>query len=131
MDQSSSPSPVNTTAQTVDGILQNDIEAIAVTALEKYAEAQLPFLLTPVVKEIFEYIVQDISDALFVQLAKVVTLEIINIQTGTEKNNYMNAEGALRAALLKGDPDGITLARQNYKTALGALIHADGSFTPT
>lgn len=130
MDQSA-PTGVNNTAQTVDTILQNDVAKIAETAVEKAAETALPFLLTPVVKQAFELLVEEVSDALFVEIAKIVTFEIIDIQVGTEKNNYMTAEGALHAALLTGDQNAIALARQNYKTALGALIHADGSSSPT
>ena len=88
---------------------------------------QLAFLKLPFISFIYNYTMVYIFQAFSKALQVVGVKLIITIQTDEEQSTYSNAEGALRAALVTGDPDAIAKANAEFNAAIDSLIHYDGS----
>lgn len=126
----SDPSTVNHAAETFDTIASGAVMKILVPVAEKAEEAAVPELNLPVVKQIFEFGVEEIAAALLNASVALGVKIIITIQTDIEKSTYGAAEGKLRAALLSKDPLAIAKAKAEFENAADSVIHYDGSFTP-
>lgn len=121
------PSGTNTAASTVESIINAAVFDLALKAAEVAAIAQAPFLGLPVIKTLFEAFLNWVAGVIYKNLSLVATFVVIDIQTAEQKIAYLKAEGELRAAHLTGDPDAISKAVVDFKTALASLIHFDGS----
>lgn len=124
------PTTVNQPAQTADQIIHAAIFGFAMVAAENDLIAQLPFLGFPVVKTIFFGAMNWFGNYIYLALAKVATFNLIDLQTGAERQAYAKAEGALRKAELSGDKNALTQATIDFKKALASVVHYDGSASP-
>ena len=131
-----SPSPTtNAAAQSFDNILSSIALQKMVPAVELLAntsiEAAVPFLASPVVKQVTEFVedeaIKEIATLLLQQMVALGVKIIITVQTDEEKATYSTAEGALRAALLTGDPVKIAIAKKGMDDAADGVIAYDGS----
>lgn len=121
------PTTTNQPVQFTDAVLHGLIFDVGVNALKIYAKAQVPILGAPPLSWIFDWLVDWITGMLYVQLERFVSFAIIDFQTQSEKNSYMDAVQALSAAHKSGDLNAIEKAKEDFKTKLGNLIHYDGS----
>jgi hypothetical protein len=124
------PTGTNQTALTADQIIQFAMYQVAETAAEAALTAAYPFLADPVVKQLFDLAMDEITKVLYQNLAMFVTFQIIESQVSSEDNAYSNAEGALRAAMLAGDQNAIQSASTNFNSTLSKLLHFDGYVDP-
>lgn len=125
----STPTGSNSTAVAGDSVVSG-IEPIVEQAIDTAAESAVPFLNTPIIKQLFEELVHIFSEAEFKQIALLVTFTIIDGQVDHEETDFSAALTAYKAALAKGDPNEIAQALANFKIAAQNLGHADGSATP-
>jgi len=120
------PAPVNKTVETADAIIQFALYQVAVKALTTYARAQFSFLNLPVVSQLFNLLVNSITDQLYKFLAQTATFTIIDLQVSAEKAAYAKTEAALRAVHLTGSQEAINAATINFKSALAGLVRFNG-----
>lgn len=123
------PTPVNETANTVNGIISFTVFDVAVRAFQTYAKAQVPFLNLPIVSSIFSYLMNIVGGWFYAYFSQFATFTIIDWQTGSERDAYTRAEGVLRQAHLSGDKNAIDQATKQFRTAFESLVHWDGSST--
>lgn len=130
-----SPTTTNQVAETFDSIASqislNLLLPAAEKSLETAAEVAEPWLLTPVIQQLFEGATNEVmglaaKDLLTALVDNGVKI-ILTIQTDAEKTVYSAAEGALRSALLGGDPVAIAKAKGDFTNAADSIIHCDGS----
>jgi len=87
--------------------------------IEQAGESYQPWLRAPVVKQIFELVVQKLSEKISLILQEDEALLIISFQSAMDKKHYQDALDNLR----KGDdPDALKKARE----AADAIIHWPG-----
>lgn len=129
-----SPPTDNSALETFDSIAAEAVLKVVLPVAEKatetYAEAQVPFLASPVIKQVFEFGVEKLEEHEAIQLltllVQVGVKIIVTIQTDEEKANYSKAEAATRAALLSRDPAQIAAAKKEMDDAAASIIHTDG-----
>lgn len=122
------PTPTNSTAQTVNSIIQGCIFDVALNALKTYAIAQVPFLGWPLIKQLFGWMLNKIGEFIYNYLATVATFTIIDSQVNAELKAHREAAIAVVTAALEAkDENAIKKAKDDFKAALGSLIHWDGS----
>lgn len=123
------PQTTNTEASLVDSIIQ-DINTTGVQIVEKLAEADVPALALPVIKQVFEFVLGFID--LYISKAEQMgaTFAVIDGQIYSEQNGMTKALASVMSAEKGGDPNAIKQAIQNYANAQSALVHFDGSKSP-
>ena len=121
------PTTVNTAAETVDSIIHAVIYDVGANVAIAALKAEVPFLNLPVISQLTDFIVKYIVGYLDRGLQTVATLQVIQIQVGAEKHEYLNSEFVLRQALLSGDQAQIDAAKEKFKAAFRSLVHSDGS----
>lgn len=103
---------------------------LADMALKMLAESQFPFLATPVIRQIFEFIVGTLMQKLSVLIQEDVTVLILNFQTEAEKKAFNAAMEKLKKFPIGGDPNELNEALKKAKAAMDALGHWDGISVP-
>lgn len=103
---------------------------VAERLAETAAEVAEPVLAAPVIKTLFEGVVNIgmkwVAHYLLTVFVQAGVKIIVTIQTDAEKSAYAKAEGALRAALLQKDPAAIAVAKKGLDEAANSVIHSDG-----
>lgn len=122
----SDPTTSNPTVS-IAGQINSVIFEAVVVSVETYAEAQIPLLAAPVLKQIFEFIVEKIAGLLEEQLQTFVAFTIIDLGEASKNQAYKQAVSDLQIALHKGDPNGITQAKASFKDTFSTLVHWSGS----
>ena len=111
----------------------NDALKAAMTSGEVAAEAVLiadqPWLGLPIVKQLLEWLLDQMTGVLYGQAADAATKIIIDLQVGEETSAVNSAFSAAQAAIASGDANAITTAQANLSSAFGGLINSDGSAT--
>lgn len=125
------PTTTNQAAQATSDIIDVAEYDAATPAVIAALVAVFPFLGWPIIGPIFTAIYNYFAKDLYTEFKFVGIKIVIRIQTDIEKSTYSNAEGALRAAQLTGDPIKIKEATDAFKKAAQSLIHFDGSADPT
>lgn len=126
----SDPTGTNQAAQTGDTIVESAMKG-AETAVEAALTADLPFLADPIIKQIFDFVMDELIGAEAKQLALLLTNLIVDVQVNNEESSFQKALAALKAAQATGDANAIQTALQNFLAAAKALGNADGSATPS
>lgn len=103
---------------------------LAALATKAVAEGQLKFLTIPLIKQAFEYIVEQLMQKLSILIQEDLTVLIINFQTEAEKNAFNAAMEKLKSIPIEGDPNAISDALKKAKEAMDNLGHWDGSAVP-
>lgn len=128
------PTTDNQALETFDSIAATAALKVVLPVVERItetaAEAELPFLALPLVKQIFEgtanILEEQVAKELLLLLVTAGVKIIITVQTDAEKAAYQKAEGATRAALLSKDPVAIAAAKKEMDNAANQIIHSDG-----
>lgn len=128
------PTTDNQALETFDSIASSVVLKallpVAEKAAETAAEAEVPFLAFPVVKQIFEGVADHEMELFARELLTIMVQSgvkiIVTIQTDAEKTAYLKAEGDIKAALLTKDPAKIAEARKAFNAAADSVIHSDG-----
>src|SRR6185437_2440794 len=126
MPQVLDPVPTNSAVNVADEIEGLIFQAV-VDGIEAYAKTQVPFLATPGISQIFDFLVGKLGGLIQQQLENFVAFSIIKIQAGSEGSDYQNAVNQLQSAYQQGDPNAIAQARQAVKTSLNALVTWEGA----
>ena len=95
---------------------------MAVSAFLKAAHLEYPFLNIPILGQIFDRLILSVADSIFNYLQKLVTFEVISLQTEHELNSYNKARDDLKAAIERGNENEIQTKQDNLKKALDGLI---------
>ena len=132
------PTATNSTATTVNKVINDGVQAgerAAETAIETALDTAVPAFALPVLKqvsdEVIHLIVGKIADEVSLQLQTFGTFIVIDLQTNAEKTKLSQALQNLMIAEKSGDAAAIQKAIQAYADAQSALIHSDGSATPS
>ena len=123
------PTTVNKTLGTAETII-NDVVMKGldpVTVQLVTAIPALSFLKIWPLSALFQLLVDWIYKGLSYVMQVTGVKLVVTIQTTEEQGAYLHAEGALRAALLTGDSNAISKAKQDMDSAIDALVHYDGS----
>lgn len=121
------PSTTNPALQTADSIIKFIIFDVVVNAAVAAAQAEVPFLALPIVRNLFSFLVGKVAGLIYTELETNVSFAIIDHQTQAEAAEYEKSKAALYAAHLKGEQDAIEKAKADFRASLGKLIHYDGS----
>lgn len=119
--------PVNKPAETADELIHYAIFSVATKAAVDAIIAGAPGLAAPVFRALLTKLVNWLGGYIYKALARMVTFTIINLQNDAQKSAYVKAEGALRAALLSGDPNAIQASKSDMEAALKKIVHIDGA----
>jgi Trk-type K+ transport system membrane component len=122
--------PPNTTATevtTVMGAIGSGIVSVA----EGMIIADVPFLGTPIIKQIWEALFNWIAGYFQKAAETGATFTVIDTQVGSETSGISSALAALVAAEKTGDAAQITAAIQAYAKAQSSLVHDDGVGAPS
>lgn len=122
-----SPTQTNSFAQLVVDIISGLIEGVGAQALEATAEIDIPLLAAPVIKQVFEFVVEKELAKISIGVEQGAVTIIFNIQTDNEVSRAIKATLALKAAKAKGDPNEIKQADDDADKAYQDLIHWDGT----
>jgi hypothetical protein len=132
------PTATNSTATTVNKVINDGVQAgerAAETAIETALDTAVPAFALPVLKqvsdEVIHLIVGKIADEVSLQLQTFGTFIVIDLQTNAEKTKLSQALQNLMIAEKSGGAAAIQKAIQAYADAQSALIHSDGSATPS
>lgn len=120
------PSTENGAASIARRIVETVVNG-AITSAKALALVQAPWLNWPVVKQVFDYLMGKISTALIKAMGDYSTFVIIDLQTSAQRDAYLRAMDALKAADAAGDPNAIDEALKEARARLGNLIRFDGS----
>lgn len=123
------PTPVNGAAKTVSSIINVAIMDVALTAFEAAEKSALPWLNTPIISQVSDFIDKEAFELLAQVLAQAGVNLTIDLQTDAEKSAYATAEAELRSAHLSGDTNALNKATADFKTALANLVYFDGSYS--
>ena len=123
------PATTNQTATEVNSVIKSSGGTI-VTVTEGLIVADVPWLGTPIVKQIWEAIFNWIA-SYFIKAAQTgATFAVIDVQVDSEESNISKALSALVAAEKSGDQNAIQTAIKNYQLAQSAIVNDDGSASP-
>lgn len=92
--------------------------------------AQYPILGVPVIKQIFEWVLSQVSQVIYRNAALVATDLIIDVQVNQEESQVLAAFSNLQMAIASGDERAIAQTSRDLDKAYGAIIHFDGSAPP-
>lgn len=126
----SDPTTQNQVASTVNSVLKTIIEGAGTTALENALIVEFPWLGLPVIKQIFEFILNKVSAIIYQDAAEAATKLIIDLQVNGEESSVGNAFKNLQMALASGDQNAINQTSKELDQAYASLIHSDGSSSP-
>lgn len=124
------PTTTNQTATVVNQIIHDAIFDVAVQAAETAATAEFPFLGAPVVKQIFDAVVNYVAGKIYSALAQTATFTVIDVQVSQEDSAVNKAVASLNATVNSNDQAAIQKANEDFKNAIASLIHYDGSAHP-
>jgi hypothetical protein len=120
------PKLVNPVGDLVNKVISMLVTGVAAPAIEKFAEAEFPPLDWPIVKQIFEHVVENFAGKLSFSMQDGAIVIVVNVQTGSELHSTLSALADLQAAHKAGDPHAIEQARQKAIDSWGNIIHWDG-----
>ena len=109
------PDPTNS-------IINKTIYSFAITAFLRAVKVQYPFLNIPVLSQIFDRLILAIANPIFDYLQKIVTFQVINMQTQAELDAYLKAQADLTLALKKGTKDELQQKQKDFEKAFSDLI---------
>lgn len=118
---SSSPSTTNSAADSVDSVIHTTIMQVALSAALTGAESAQPWLDSPVVKQVFEFMVKEGFSYIDKYIEQAAAFAVMDAQTSIEAKQYQDA-----VARVKANPND-QAAIADFKSTLARLIHYDGS----
>lgn len=124
------PVKVNPLADFLNRIIAMLITGVAAPVIINFGYAQLPWLKFPIVKQIFEGLINRYAGKFSVRVQGGVTEIVIDAQTGAELSATVSSLAEYQAAKDSGDAARIEKARQNSIDRWGDLIHWDGIAEP-
>lgn len=105
-------------------------ENVAAPILEATAEADVPFLALPIVKQIFEYVVSNLIDKIDILVEDGVIQIVFKAEAAEHEMALANALLALKNAHATGDPNNVNQALQNAVAAWQQAL-TFGGIAPT
>lgn len=124
------PSEINSTAATVDQVLNDVIMGVAVDLVEKAIITEVPWLGLPVIKQAMDLIFRYVAGKVSVSLQELATQGIIEIQVKKEVDSFQKAYLGLQTAVSGGKQDEIDQARTDVDAAFRSLVSWDGVAIP-
>lgn len=121
-----SATTTNTGASVVNAVLKEAVN-LGLTALETALATYLPFTALPVIHQIIDAGIDWVGNIIYTAIANEGTFLILKFETSLEKDQFMTAATALRAAQTSGDPNALTQAEKDFAASSSSLIHSDGS----
>lgn len=109
------PDPTNS-------VINKTIYSFAITAFLRAVKVQYPFLNIPVLSQIFDRLITAIANPIFNYLQKIVTFQVINMQTQAELDAYLKAQADLTSAIQKGTKDELQQKQKDFEKAFSDLI---------
>ena len=103
---------------------------VALQAALQAVTAAIPFLGFPVIKTVFFFIATQFSELLYKEIAKIITFEIISLETEAQQKAYEEAAARLKTILTQPSTQTpeeqnaeIEQAKEEFKKKLANLIH--------
>jgi hypothetical protein len=127
---STSPSatvlPTDQLAATIVSIISQITNNVEAPAIDSAAEAAEPFLAWPVIKQIFEAVIGDLTGKMAIVEEEGALQIVFNIQADSKLSALAQSALALQKANQTGDAGAISQATQNAINQWGAIIHFGG-----
>lgn len=120
------PTTINKPAETVNAVLKVVVDT-GINAARVAAISAEPWLGLPVISQLFSFFLGKLESYLYKTMADYATFTVIDLQTGSELQDFNNAAATLKLAQSQGDLSAITKARNDFKASLGKLVRWDGS----
>lgn len=125
----SAPVKENAFASFINKLISMLVTGVAAPVIEKFAEEQFPPLALPVVKQIFEHLVDKYAGKLSFAMQDGALTIVIDIQTDAELRATLKSLADLQEAHKRGNPDEIKKAVEKAMDDWGDIIHWDGIAT--
>jgi len=125
----STPQTINPIASRLNGVIRGAETGLAGT-VESMAIAAVPQLGWPIVRWIWEALLEWVLSLAAQAVQQGATFEVIDVQVGHEQTALARALAQLIAAQKTGDPNAILAARKAFAEAHASLSHDDGSALP-
>lgn len=119
--------PSNAKADQVDAVIHTVVMQVALSAALTAAESAQPWLNTPVVRQVFEWLVTDGFSFIDKYIEQAAAFAVMDAQTSAEAQDYQTSVKNLKAAQASGNQDAIEKAKQDFRSTLSKLIHYDGN----
>lgn len=126
----SDPTTDNKLADVVSRVLKELIEGEGKDAIEATLLQTYPFLGLPFIKQVFEMVLNEAVQQIYINAARVSTSIIIDVQVNQESSGVLNSFQNLQMAIASGDKNAIAMASADLSVSYGNLIHSDGWSTP-
>lgn len=121
--------PINPIEKTIDAVASAGT-TVAEVLVEKSAEAEVPALATPGLKQIFESFVNWLFGLAGKTGQLALTFTINRAQANSEQTALDVANKAVIAALATGDSNAIASAEANFQKAQSAAANSGGTAIP-
>ena len=122
MNTASSNGPVFDPKQTVAAAISRSVFELAVDSAISAAVVAVPFLATPVVNQIFAFLVRSFMNLFYANVEESVSFAVIDARVNIEDINYKDSVSKLEIAVAGRDAVEIENARQEFKSHLRSLI---------
>ncbi len=123
------PAPVNKAATVADTVIKT-VNQVVTGAVETALQTYVPALGLPVVKQVIDYVLEDMDDKLSKFEQTGVTFLIIDGQVASERGSVADQLAAIRAAEASGNALLLQAAVAHFAAANSSLVHDDGSAIP-
>ncbi|MGZ6468425.1 MAG: hypothetical protein ACXWQJ_14090 [Bdellovibrionota bacterium] len=126
MPDTSSPRDIDPVAAFLNTLISGLTTGVEVPLIEGAAESQVPFLALPIVKQLFEYIVEYAAGKLSIAEQQGVLVIVFNVEMDSKLHGVMRSALDLQNARKSGDQNAIDAAKQKAIDQWGNLIHFGG-----
>ena len=120
------PVPVDPVAVFFTNFINQLMTGVAAPAIEAAAEAQVPFLALPIVKQLFEAIVNALAGKLSILEQQGALMIIFQIEQASTLYKLTASLKAIQDAHASGDQNAIDQAKQDAINQWASTIHFPG-----
>lgn len=120
------PVKINPVGSFINKIVAMLITGISAPTIIAFAYSQLPWLQFPILKQIFEGVINNLAGKFSFGVQDGVISIVVDSQVGAELSATVSTLAELQRAQQSGDEDAHKKAIENGMDAWGDLIHWDG-----
>ncbi|MFA7333643.1 MAG: hypothetical protein WC130_05025 [Kiritimatiellia bacterium] len=120
------PVKINPVGSFINRIVAMLITGISAPLIISFAYTQLPFLQFPIIKQIFESVINNLAGKFSFGVQDGVISIVVDAQVGAELSATVTSLAELQRAQQAGDEDAHKKAIEKGMDSWGDLIHWDG-----
>jgi hypothetical protein len=120
------PQAIDPIAKFFNTVISGLTTGLGAPVVEAAAEVEVPFLAEPIIKQLFEALVNYFAGKLSIVEQQGALQLVFAVEEGTKLYDLGQAMLALQQARAGGNPDAISAAQQNAVNQWGSAIHFSG-----